>query len=87
MYFIIKVQWSVLELGQRIIMKDKMYRYLFTPEAYREGQEQYYKDEFKSNLVETKAYFARVESAISSAKARAIINSKKSDYFQCFGDI
>lgn len=38
MYFVIKVQYSVLELGQRIIDRDKLYSYLFETGAYQQQE-------------------------------------------------
>ncbi len=73
-YFTIKYQSSVLELGQRIIQKDKMWGYLFEAEVYaNQNIDQSYKDEFKSYTLKTKSYLDSVKAAIQSPKTLAAI--------------
>jgi hypothetical protein len=74
MYFVIKVQCSALELGQRIIDRDRLYSYLFEPGAFQQQElEANYKTEYKEYLNKTKNYLASVRSAVVSQYAQKAI--------------
>ena len=87
-YFTIKYQSSVLELGQRIIQKDKMWGYLFEAEVYaNQNIDQSYKDEFKSYTLKTKSYLDSVKAAIQSPKTLAAIAESNTADVYCFADL
>jgi len=88
-YFIIKFQLSVLQLGQSIMERNTEYRYMFEDMAWNKPDvdEAYYKHYRDVHLKETVDYFEMLKNCQKSEQANKIIKEKENGQLLPFADL
>lgn len=88
-YFIIKFQLSVLQLGQNIMERNAEYRYMFEDLAWNKPDvdEAYYKHYRDVHLKETVDYFEMLKNCPKSEQANRVIKEKENGQLLPFVDL